>query len=77
MFQSLQGQGLIIITLFDTMNLSDTAAWAEEYAQIDTAVSVEVSGGGSGTGIAALIGEFGRCLDLQQQLQMANALMTV
>jgi phosphate transport system substrate-binding protein len=30
-------------------------AWAEEYAQIEPAISVEVSGGGSGTGIAALI----------------------
>ncbi|MCK6558791.1 phosphate ABC transporter substrate-binding protein [candidate division KSB1 bacterium] len=29
--------------------------WAEVYAKIDTTVSVEVSGGGSGTGIAALI----------------------
>jgi phosphate transport system substrate-binding protein len=38
----------------DTMvNLAQ--AWAEEYAQIDPSVSVEVSGGGSGTGIAALI----------------------
>jgi phosphate transport system substrate-binding protein len=30
-------------------------AWAEEYATVAPAVSVEVSGGGSGTGIAALI----------------------
>jgi phosphate transport system substrate-binding protein len=30
-------------------------AWAEEYARIEPSVSVEVSGGGSGTGIAALI----------------------
>ena len=38
----------------DTMvNLAQ--AWAEEYAKVDPAVSVEVSGGGSGTGIAALI----------------------
>jgi len=38
----------------DTMvNLAQ--AWAEEYAKVDSAVSVEVSGGGSGTGIAALI----------------------
>ncbi len=38
----------------DTMvNLAQ--AWAEEYAMIDSTVSVEVSGGGSGTGIAALI----------------------
>jgi phosphate transport system substrate-binding protein len=38
----------------DTMvNLAQ--AWAEEYAKINPSVSVEVSGGGSGTGIAALI----------------------
>lgn len=38
----------------DTMvNLAQ--AWAEEYAKVAPAVSVEVSGGGSGTGIAALI----------------------
>jgi phosphate transport system substrate-binding protein len=37
----------------DTMvNLAQ--AWAEEYAKVDPAVSVEVSGGGSGTGISAL-----------------------
>ncbi|MBN2357054.1 phosphate ABC transporter substrate-binding protein [candidate division KSB1 bacterium] len=30
-------------------------AWAEAYGAIDPSVSVEVSGGGSGTGIAALI----------------------
>jgi phosphate transport system substrate-binding protein len=38
----------------DTMvNLAQT--WAEEYADINPSVSVEVSGGGSGTGIAGLI----------------------
>ncbi len=38
----------------DTMvNLAQ--AWAEVYAQVEPNVSVEVSGGGSGTGIAALI----------------------
>jgi phosphate transport system substrate-binding protein len=38
----------------DTMvNLAQ--AWAEEYAEVEPTVSVEVSGGGSGTGIAALI----------------------
>ncbi len=38
----------------DTMvNLAQ--AWAEAYAEIEPTVSVEVSGGGSGTGIAALI----------------------
>jgi phosphate transport system substrate-binding protein len=30
-------------------------AWAEEYAALEPTVSVEVSGGGSGTGMAALI----------------------
>lgn len=38
----------------DTMvNLAQ--AWAEEYAMVQPAVSVEVSGGGSGTGVAALL----------------------
>lgn len=38
----------------DTMvNLAQ--AWAEEYATVEPNVSIEVSGGGSGTGIAALI----------------------
>jgi len=38
----------------DTMvNLAQ--AWAEEYATVEPTVSVEVSGGGSGVGIAALI----------------------
>jgi len=38
----------------DTMaNLAQ--AWAEAYDKVDPTVSVEVSGGGSGTGIAALI----------------------
>lgn len=38
----------------DTMvNLAQ--AWAETYAKVDPSVSVEVSGGGSGIGVAALI----------------------
>ena len=38
----------------DTMvNLAQ--AWAEEYAAVEPTVSVEVAGGGTGTGIAALI----------------------
>jgi len=38
----------------DTMvNLAQ--AWAEEYAAVEPAISVEVSGGGTGTGVAALI----------------------
>jgi len=45
---SIQNQGS------DTMvNLAQ--AWAETYSEMDSSVSVEVSGGGSGTGIAALI----------------------
>ena len=48
------GKTVIQDTGSDTMvNLAQ--AWAEEYAQVEPAVSVEVSGGGSGTGIAALI----------------------
>lgn len=38
----------------DTM-VNVVQAWAEEYAKVEPSVSVEVSGGGSGTGIAALI----------------------
>jgi len=37
----------------DTM-VNVAQAWAEEYATVNPGVSVEVSGGGSGTGIAAL-----------------------
>src|SRR5688500_579039 len=38
----------------DTMvNLAQ--AWAEEYHKVDPSVSVEVSGGGSGVGVSALI----------------------
>ncbi|GAB4409840.1 MAG: phosphate ABC transporter substrate-binding protein [Bryobacter sp.] len=38
----------------DTM-VNVAQAWAEEYAKVNAAVSVEVSGGGSATGIAGLI----------------------
>jgi len=38
----------------DTM-VNVAQSWAEKYAEINLSVSVEVSGGGSGTGIAALI----------------------
>jgi phosphate transport system substrate-binding protein len=48
------GKTVIQNTGSDTMvNLAQ--AWSEEYSKIEPAVSVEVSGGGSGTGIAALI----------------------
>lgn len=47
------GKTMIQDTGSDTMvNLAQ--AWAEEYARVEPGVSVEVSGGGSGTGIAAL-----------------------
>jgi phosphate transport system substrate-binding protein len=47
------GKTMIQDTGSDTMvNLAQ--AWAEEYANVEPTVSVEVSGGGSGTGIAAL-----------------------
>jgi len=47
------GKTMIQDTGSDTMvNLAQ--AWAEEYAKVEPGVSVEVSGGGSGTGIAAL-----------------------
>ncbi len=38
----------------DTM-VNVAQAWAEEYAKVEKGVSVEVSGGGSGVGVAALI----------------------
>ncbi len=38
----------------DTM-VNIAQSWAEEYATVEPMVSVEVSGGGSGTGIAAMI----------------------
>ena len=47
------GKTMIQDTGSDTMvNLAQ--AWAEAYAKVEPTVSVEVSGGGSGTGIAAL-----------------------
>lgn len=52
--ETLEGQVLIQNAGSDTMvNLAQ--AWAETYAGVEPGVSVEVSGGGSGTGIAALI----------------------
>lgn len=51
---SSSGKSVIQNSGSDTMvNLAQT--WAEDYATINPSVSVEVSGGGSGTGIAALI----------------------
>lgn len=52
----------------DTMvNLAQ--AWAEEYARIDPAVSVEVSGGGTGTGVAALLNGTADIANCSRQLE--------
>ena len=55
----------------DTMvNLAQ--AWAEEYAQAQPAVSVEVSGGGTGTGVAALISGTADIANCSRQLETAE-----
>jgi phosphate transport system substrate-binding protein len=52
----------------DTMvNLAQ--AWAEEYAKVEPAVSIEVSGGGSGIGIAALINKTADIANASRQLE--------
>jgi phosphate transport system substrate-binding protein len=51
-------------------------AWAEEYARIEPGVSVEVSGGGSGTGIAALINgtvDIANCSRRMEPAEVAKA----
>jgi phosphate transport system substrate-binding protein len=72
---SSSGKTIIQNSGSDTMvNLAQT--WAEEYAQINPSVSVEVSGGGSGTGIAALINgtvDIANCSRLMEPEEMARA----
>jgi phosphate transport system substrate-binding protein len=52
----------------DTMvNLAQ--AWAEEYAKVDPSVSIEVSGGGSGVGIAALINKTADIANASRKLE--------
>lgn len=52
----------------DTMvNLAQ--AWAEEYAKVEPNVSVEVSGGGSGVGIAALINQTADVANTSRKLE--------
>lgn len=52
----------------DTMvNLAQ--AWAEEYAKVDPSISVEVSGGGSGVGIAALINKTADIANASRKLE--------
>jgi phosphate transport system substrate-binding protein len=59
----------------DTMvNLAQ--AWAEEYAIVKPQVSVEVSGGGSGTGVAALITgtvDIANCSRKMEQIEIEQA----
>jgi phosphate transport system substrate-binding protein len=55
----------------DTMvNLAQ--AWAEEYAKVDPAVSIEVSGGGSGIGVAALINGTAEIANSSRKLEPAE-----
>lgn len=55
----------------DTMvNLAQ--AWAEEYHKVDPSVSVEVSGGGSGIGIAALINGTAEIANSSRKLEPAE-----
>lgn len=79
--KSAQGEAKIIIQNAgsDTMvNLAQ--AWAEEYAKVEPAVSVEVSGGGSGTGIAALINgtvDIANCSRKMEPDELAKATQAV
>jgi phosphate transport system substrate-binding protein len=55
----------------DTMvNLAQ--AWAEEYATVEPAVSVEVSGGGTGTGVAALINGTADIANCSRQMEVGE-----
>jgi phosphate transport system substrate-binding protein len=63
-----QGRTVIQNIGSDTMvNLAQ--AWAEEYATATPAVSVEVSGGGSGIGVAALINGTGDIANCSRTLE--------
>jgi phosphate transport system substrate-binding protein len=56
----------------DTMvNLAQ--AWAEEYAKVEPNVSIEVSGGGSGVGIAALINKTADIANSSRKLEPEEA----
>jgi phosphate transport system substrate-binding protein len=55
----------------DTMvNLAQ--AWAEEYAKVEPNISVEVSGGGSGVGVAALINQTADLANSSRKLEPAE-----
>ncbi len=56
----------------DTMvNLAQ--AWAEEYAKVEPNVSIEVSGGGSGVGIAALINKTADIANCSRKIEPEEA----
>jgi phosphate transport system substrate-binding protein len=55
----------------DTM-VNVAAAWAEAYGAADPSVSVEVSGGGSGQGVAALINGSGDLANCSRRLEPAE-----
>jgi hypothetical protein len=48
-------------------------AWAEEYALVNAGVSVEVSGGGTGTGVAALLNGTADIANCSRQLEPAES----
>lgn len=48
-------------------------AWAEEYAKVEKGVSIEVSGGGSGVGIAALINGTAEIANASREIEAAEA----
>jgi phosphate transport system substrate-binding protein len=60
--QSLQNIGS------DTM-VNVAQAWAEEFAKVEKGVSVEVSGGGTGVGVAALINGTAEIANCSRQLE--------
>ena len=53
--QTAQGQKKTIQNIGSDTMVNLAQAWAEEYAKFSAVVSVEVSGGGTGQGVAALI----------------------
>lgn len=56
----------------DTM-VNVAQAWAEEYSKVDPSVSVEVAGGGSATGIAALIDRAADLANASRQVEKREA----
>lgn len=48
-------------------------AWAEEYAKVEKGVSIEVSGGGTGVGIAALINGTAQIANASREIEPGEA----